>query len=195
MIEIPCILFAGGKSSRMGEDKALLPFGTFSTLTEFQYNRLQKIFKHVYISCKSKTKFNFNANFIEDIDSTHTFAPTLGFISSFQYLKCDTFFALSVDTPFITYEIINTLVSKDKQEHDATVAILNNQIQAMCGIYHLSLEKKFLNMLHTNNHKLSFLLKNSNTLYVNFQDSNPFLNLNNKDEYLQALALVNSTLL
>ncbi|MFY4863348.1 NTP transferase domain-containing protein, partial [Aliarcobacter butzleri] len=25
--EIPCVILSGGKSSRMGEDKSLLPFG------------------------------------------------------------------------------------------------------------------------------------------------------------------------
>jgi molybdopterin-guanine dinucleotide biosynthesis protein A len=44
-----CVIFAGGKSSRMGEDKSLLPFGTFSSLAEYQYNRLSNIFDIVYI--------------------------------------------------------------------------------------------------------------------------------------------------
>ncbi len=30
--DIPLVIFAGGKSSRMGKDKALLPFGGYSTL-------------------------------------------------------------------------------------------------------------------------------------------------------------------
>ncbi|MDQ1268445.1 MAG: molybdenum cofactor guanylyltransferase, partial [Campylobacterota bacterium] len=70
MFDIPCVIFAGGKSSRMGKDKSLLPFGTFDTLTEFQLNRLGKIFKNVYISCKEKSKFNFEAEFIEDIKTS-----------------------------------------------------------------------------------------------------------------------------
>jgi len=36
------IIFAGGKSSRMGRDKALLPFGGYDTLTEYQYRRLSQ---------------------------------------------------------------------------------------------------------------------------------------------------------
>jgi len=59
VIDIPCVIFAGGKSSRMGEDKSLLPFSSFKTLTEFQLSRLSKIFKNVYISTKEKNKFEF----------------------------------------------------------------------------------------------------------------------------------------
>lgn len=43
LLDIPCVIFAGGKSSRMGEDKALLPFGNFKTLTQYQLTRLQKV--------------------------------------------------------------------------------------------------------------------------------------------------------
>jgi len=62
MFDLPCILFAGGKSSRMGEDKSLLPFGGYSSLAQFQYVRLSKLFTHVSISTKTADKFDFTAN-------------------------------------------------------------------------------------------------------------------------------------
>ena len=54
------VILAGGKSSRMQQDKALLPFGEVNSLAEFQYRRLSKIFSKVYISSKYN-KFDFNA--------------------------------------------------------------------------------------------------------------------------------------
>ncbi|MBC8237427.1 MAG: molybdenum cofactor guanylyltransferase MobA [Helicobacteraceae bacterium] len=190
MIDIPCIIFAGGKSSRMGEDKALLPFGSFSTLTEFQLNKLQKIFKDVYISCKNKNKFDFQAKFIEDIKTENIYAPSIGFLSAFHSLKCEKFFAISVDTPFISRDIIHTLIGQDTIDTEVTVATLYNNPQPMCGVYHISLQEKFLGMLETDNHKLGCLLKNSITNYVNFENENSFLNLNNPDEYALALTLI-----
>ena len=194
MISIPCVIFAGGKSSRMGEDKALLPFGSFSTLTEYQLARLSKIFSNVYISCKDKNKFNFDANFIEDVPSQNTYAPTLGFVSAFKRLKTESFFAISVDSPFIDESIIQTLVDSDTNENgnDATVAKTDRGMQPLCGIYHNSLEKKFQEMQKTDNHKLGFLLKNSRTSYVYFKDEEPFLNLNNPQEYEIALKRINT---
>ncbi|HEY9190437.1 MAG TPA: NTP transferase domain-containing protein, partial [Sulfurovum sp.] len=63
---IPAVIIAGGKSSRMGEDKALLPFGPYRSLAEFQYHRLSSLFETVYISAK-KHKFDFSCRVIEDI--------------------------------------------------------------------------------------------------------------------------------
>lgn len=190
MHSIPCVIFAGGKSSRMGEDKALLPFGKYSTLTEYQLKKLKKIFSHVYISSKSSIQFPFDAQFILDIKSEDVYAPTLGFVSIFQNLEVDSFFAISVDTPFISKEIIQELILQDKPSFDATIARLHSRMQPLCGIYHRCLEAKFQQTLVDGNHKLGYLLKNSNTNYIDFDDEVNFLNLNNKDEYKKALTLV-----
>ncbi|MFT5835593.1 MAG: molybdopterin-guanine dinucleotide biosynthesis protein A [Sulfurimonas sp.] len=190
MFDIPCVIFAGGRSSRMGEDKSLLQFAGFDTLTEFQLSRLKKIFKNVYISCKEKTKFNFEANFIQDANTTQTFAPTAGFVAIFEELKEDSFFALSVDAPFVSEIEIKKIIDADTDILDATIAKTEFGNQPMCGIYHRSLAKEFSNMLQTDNHKLGFLLKSSNTNFVYFDDEKPFLNLNHPHEYEEALKLL-----
>ena len=190
MITIPCVIFAGGKSSRMGEDKSLLPFGSQKTLTQYQFIRLSKIFKNIYISCKDKTKFDFKAPFIEDIKVDSIYAPTVGFVSIFEQLKDERIFILSVDSPFVEKDEIDKILSNDSLDMDATIAKTKFGIQPMCGIYHRSLEPKFLNMLKTDNHKLGFLLKSSNTTFVEFKNDEPFLNLNHPHEYQKALSLL-----
>lgn len=190
MLDIPCVIFAGGKSSRMKEDKSLLPFGTFNTLTEYQLSRLSKIFKNVYISCKEKSKFNFDAEFIEDIKTDSVFAPTAGFISVFEHLKCESFFIISVDSPFVSEDEIKKIVASDKTDADATVAKTPRGTEPMCGIYHISTKEKFSYMLKENSHKMGQLLNSSNTIYVEFEDEKPFLNLNHPHEYKEALTLL-----
>ena len=190
MIDIPCVLFAGGKSSRMGEDKALLPFAGFDTLTEYQYTRLCKIFTTVYISCKDKSNFSFHANFIEDEKNASVFAPTLGFVSVFKTLQLEKFFALSVDTPFISQNEIQKIVDAITPDADAVIAKTQEGMQPLCGIYTRNLEKNFLQMLKENSHKLGQLLKNAQTTSVYFSDSKPFLNMNHPQDYKKALEIL-----
>lgn len=187
MLDIPCVIFAGGRSSRMGEDKALLPFSNHKTLTQYQLYRLQKIFSHVYISCKTKEKFDFEANFIEDIPTDDIYAPSTGFISTFKTLECERFFAISVDTPFINSTIIRKLIDRDSLHVDATIAQTAQGIQPMCGVYHDSLLPKFQNMLLNNNHKLNSLLKSSNVKFIHFNDEKLFFNINYPHEYKEAI--------
>ena len=190
MFQIPCVIFAGGKSSRMGEDKALLPFADQATLAEYQLNQYSKIFQNVYISCKSSRKFAFQANYIEDLDE-ELFAPTAAFVSIFSKLQCERFFAISVDTPFVSSDVIKKIIDQDTPENDATVAQLHDQVQPLCGIYHISLKKKFEDMQKNNIHKLNYLLKDSHVKFVEFTEETSFLNLNNPQEYNDALAIIN----
>lgn len=190
MFDIPCVIFAGGKSSRMGEDKSLLPFSSFDTLTEYQYSRLKKIFKNVYISTKERSKFNFDAAFIEDIKTDGVFAPTAGFVAMLRELKDEKIFVISVDAPFVGLEQIKNILEADSSELDATIAKTDFGIHPMCGVYHRSLQAAFEDMLKNDNHKLGFLLKNSQTKYIYFKDEKPFLNLNHPHEYQEALKLI-----
>ena len=195
MFDIPCVIFAGGKSSRMGEDKSLLPFDGFDTLTHFQLSRLSKLFSKVYISCKTKDKFDFlkeneEASFIEDVKTNSAYAPTAGFVAIFEELNDESFFALSVDAPFVSEKEIKKIIDSDTSDMDATVAKTEFGIQPMCGIYHRSLASEFNDMLKNYNHKLGFLLKNSKTNYIYFDDEKPFLNLNHPHEYKEALTLI-----
>lgn len=187
MMDTPCIIFAGGKSSRMGEDKALLPFGGYPTLAQFQYERLKKIFKELYISCKSAEKFDFEADFIEDADSGDIYAPTTGFVTLFDTLHVKQIFVLSVDTPFVGEAEIKKILQHKDEGYDAVVAKTPQGIHPMCGLYSKNLHADFKDMLKNDEHKLGRLLKKSNTLYVDFSDEHPFLNLNHPHEYKAAL--------
>lgn len=170
----------------MGEDKALLPFGSYDTLAEYQYIRLSKLFSKVYISCKDPSKFSFNAEYVVDDKSITTYAPTLGFISAFASLNAESFFALSVDTPFVGVEEIEKILNADSISSDATIARTDSGIQPLCGIYHRSLEQSFTAMQNENRHRLGYLLKDAKTTFVPFEDAHPFTNLNHPHEYREA---------
>ena len=75
------VVFAGGKSSRMGHDKALLPFGGYDSLSQYQYEKLQKMFNTVYVSAKDD-KFDFSPQLIED--KYEQSSPLVGLISIFE---------------------------------------------------------------------------------------------------------------
>ena len=113
------VIFAGGKSSRMGKDKALLPFGKYSTLAEFQQVKLNTLFDKVYISAK-ENKFDFDCMVIEDNYADNS--PLVGLISVFETLGVEEVFILSVDAPFVNKETIQKLLSHNKSTLDVIVA-------------------------------------------------------------------------
>lgn len=187
MFPLSCVLFAGGKSSRMGEDKSLLPFGGFSSLAEFQYRRLIPLFSRVAISTKTADKFDFEAEFILDPIGVD-YAPTAGFVSAFREVSDERMMVLSVDTPFVESSIFQTLLDADNSELDAVIAKTSEGSHPLCGIYHRSLLGEFERMLREGDHRLGKLLASSKTCYVDFADEAPFANLNHPHEYQEALS-------
>ena len=98
--EIPCVILSGGKSSRMGEDKSLLPFSSSNSLIEFQFNRLKPYFKDIYISSKND-KFDFlkdKSKLILD-KNQDIYSPILALQTILE--KFDKVFIITVDTPFV----------------------------------------------------------------------------------------------
>jgi len=178
------IIFAGGKSSRMGEDKALLPFGGYSTLAEYQYQRLSKIFDMVYISAKSN-KFNFEVDVIEDCYKESS--PLVALVSIFEQLNIDEIFVLSVDAPFIDGDSMERLYTEALDFKDAIVAKSPYGVEPLCAIYKKSILLKAKELLANNNHRLQELLNCVDTQYIEFVDSEIFINLNYPNEYKRAI--------
>ena len=178
------IIFAGGKSSRMGEDKALLPFAHYPTLTEFQYDKLSTLFDKVYISAK-ENKFDFDCIVIQDNYTEDS--PLIGLISVFETLKAEEVFILSVDAPFVNKETIEKLLKHNESKFDVVVAESPSGVQPLCGLYKRSILPLAYTQLEKENHRLGDLLRLANTLFVEFDEDDPFTNLNHPKEYQQAL--------
>jgi molybdopterin-guanine dinucleotide biosynthesis protein A len=176
------IIFAGGKSSRMGEDKALLPFGGYSTLAEYQYRRLSILFDKVYIVAKSN-KFDFEVEVIED--GYETSSPLVGIVSIFESLEVEELFILSVDAPFVDRETIERLYAQHTTT-DVTIASSPHGVEPLCGIYRRSVLPKAKHFLEQNNHRLQALLQSLNTQIIPFDREDIFMNLNHPQEYHEA---------
>lgn len=181
--DTPAVIFAGGKSSRMGQDKALLPFAGYNTLSEFQYRRLSALFERVYISSRT-AKFDFETDII--LDRYEACSPLVGIVSVFETLEVDEVFILSVDAPFVDAEIIKTLMGHPK-EHDAIIAKSTHGIQPLCGRYSHSILPLAQQQLKTHNHRLGDLLKKAHTCFITFENDKPFTNLNHLHEYEEAI--------
>ncbi len=187
------VLFAGGKSSRMGRDKSLLPFGGYDTLCEYQFQRLQKMFGKVYISTKEQ-KFGFVAPLI--FDRYPQSSPLIGLLSVFETISEDACFILSVDAPFVDEAVITKLYEESKDPaHTAADAIIAQSPggrQPLCGIYKRSIIPYAKAFIAKDNHRLNALLQAANSHFVIFEDEAGFENLNHPHEYEAALKTVQS---
>ena len=183
------VILAGGKSSRMGEDKALLPFGAYSTMAEFQYNKLQKIFPNVYISAK-ENKFDFDAKVI--LDRYKESSPMVAIASILEELQED-FFLLSVDMPLLSIEAIEKLVEAYNRENFYEVYLLKspNGLEPTAAIYTTKIAATIEEFLKRESYKLMNFLNTSKIKIVEWESEKDFVNLNYKEEYIYIKELIN----
>lgn len=109
-ITTPCAILAGGKSSRLGQDKTQIHFGGYP-LSQWLVMRFENMCENLYVSAKQRDKFNFHAEFL--IEKSPIYAPLVGMINAFTLLDSKEIIFLSVDTPFISQETLLALDSKD----------------------------------------------------------------------------------
>ena len=175
------VILAGGKSSRMGEDKALMPFGGYSSMTEYQYRRLEKIFKNVYISAK-ENKFDFEANII--LDKYPQSSPMVAIASILEELN-DDFFLISVDMPLLSADAINALIALYNKEPEYDIYVLKspNGDEPTATIYTKKIINQIKEFLEQNIHKLQYLINSVNKVSIKWDNISEFININDKKSY------------
>lgn len=187
MSESILVIMAGGKSSRMKRDKALLPFAGYSSLAEYQYRRFLPFFSKVYLSSKSD-KFDFSAEIIEDCYTESS--PLVALISIFETLEVNEVFVLSVDAPFVSEKIIENLYIQAKDESSVIIAESKHGLEPLCGIYRRTVLDEAKAFLSQRNHRLHTLLNHVKTQKIWIEDSKAFMNLNHPLEYEKAIKLL-----
>ena len=185
-MSLSAVILAGGKSSRMGRDKALLPFGEFSSLSEYQYIRLKPLFDKVYLSAK-ENKFEFEAEIIYDIYKEYN--PLNALISAFKTTKSDAIFMLSVDMPLLEIDSINSLIQayKDNSGNYSSFSMASNLgVEPLATIYTRGLLDIAEDMYKECNYKMKNLIysKENYKLYVKKIETT---NINREKEYKKVL--------
>ena len=163
----------------MKRDKALLPFGGYESMAEYQYRRLEKIFKNVYISTK---KSKFDANLI--IDSSNIYSPMVAIESALSYLKED-FFLISVDVPLLSIEVIEKLREEYLKNSSYDLYILKsiNGLEPMAAIYTKNLLSQIREYIDKDIHRLNYLTIDTKYLSLYWDKVEEFLNINYEKTY------------
>jgi molybdopterin-guanine dinucleotide biosynthesis protein A len=187
-MNLPLVIVAGGRSSRMGSDKSLLPFGSFKTLTQFQLDKHKNNFDSLHVSCKTKDKFDFKTDFIEDTKEFDEFSPLIALYSILKVFDKPVCI-LSVDTPFVGVEVYEKLFTC-KEENDVVIARSPYGSHQLCAIYSPNILPILKKQIEKNDHKIRNLLVMVKTKYVDFDSDEPFTNLNHPNEYKEAKAKV-----
>ncbi|MGN8538232.1 molybdenum cofactor guanylyltransferase MobA [Helicobacter pylori] len=187
---IPCVLLAGGKSSRfiingVQINKALMPFESHSSLLEYQYTRLLKLFKKVIISAKKS--YELNAPYLLEKEND-LFSPLFGIHNAFLTLQTPYIFFIPIDTPLVSFESIKTLCGI--KNFSVIYAKSPTKEHYLISLWHQNIFNALSYALKTQNYRLSDLVKNTSSIAMHFNKEEEFLNLNTLKDYELAVHIL-----
>ena len=184
MAEIDAVILAGGRSRRMGRDKALLPFGGYGSLAEYQYRRLLPLFPRVWISAKNP-KFDFEAPLI--LDREELSSPMMALASILRSVDGAGALLLGVDMPFVPPELLGALAERFDPRVPRIVAARSPKgAEPLCAVYPAELLPRIEERLLRGEHRLRDLLREYDADILPWNDPLAFRNLNRPEDYREA---------
>lgn len=198
--DLTAIILSGGKSSRMGVDKAFLKINGI-TLIERIYSVLSNIFNKTIIISNKPEDYNFLKTDVFN-DIIQNAGPIAGIHSGLINSHTDRNFVISCDMPLITDDIIKYIIEYDS-EKQIKVCKADKHIQPLAGVYNKSVIfeiEKIINesnnlITHNStegkkNYNLKTLIKNCDSEIIEIEEvfgGNFFLNLNTPEDYQNLL--------
>ncbi|MEM1169504.1 MAG: molybdenum cofactor guanylyltransferase [Cyanobacteria bacterium P01_H01_bin.35] len=132
------LILAGGKSSRMGEDKALIPWQNIPMLKRV-YQVANKCTEKVYIITPWPDKYQpILPTECEWLTELKTEGPLVAFTQGLAQINSDWILLLGCDLPLLNSDIIQTWVTQLNQISPEILALVPQKYQRwepLCGFY------------------------------------------------------------
>ncbi len=162
-----------------------MPLKSYSSLLEYQYSRLLKLFKQVIISAKKS--YELNAPYLLERESG-LFSPLFGIHNAFLTLQTPYIFFIAIDTPLVSFESVKTLCGI--QNFSVVYAKSPTKEHYLISLWHQNTLNALNYALKTQNYRLSNLIKNASSTAINFNQEEEFLNLNTLKDYELAVQIL-----
>ncbi len=180
------LILAGGKGSRMGEDKAQLLLHN-KTLENLALTKTNALFTNTILSV-ALLKDNANINQVRDnlIDA----GPLAALVSGLAEIKTNWLFALAVDMPFVRESLIKNLANERapfEKNFQAIIPIANQHEQVLCAFYAKSALSELSFALAKGERSVRRAISSLNVKYIEIAaPEQDFFDLDTPQDLLQA---------
>ncbi len=183
-MNISCAIIAGGKAKRYnGLIKAFIEIDG-KKIIDKNLELLKPIFQDIIIISNNPSAFNEYQDISIYSDYYQEIGPLAGLHSALKHCMNPSLFLMSSDLPYISVEIINSLINKYSQSDcDILVPKIGNKLEPLFGIYNSNIIEKLEAFIEK---RESFAMRdffdNVNTNFLQLDNNKPnnlaFKNIN-----------------
>jgi molybdenum cofactor guanylyltransferase len=182
--DITGFILAGGKSRRLGTDKALLTFQG-KPLLKHMIGLIEPLCDKVVISGQNSDYTSFGVEMVPDLYSDS--GPIAGIFSALKYSSSDWNLLVGVDVPFVNKELLLLLISNIRK-YDCIIPMHTSGVEPLIGFYHRRISPVVEELIKAGDYRLTNLLSKLNTRYVDCNDlikkyPRLFMNINRMEDY------------
>lgn len=177
------LVLAGGKSMRMGSDKAFIHYAD-----KPQYKTVFELLKcycnEVYVSVNKHQKVDLP--FITDNSMIKISGPALGIASAFEFKRTN-WLVLAIDYPLVSGNEINHLLKHRNEQANASVYVNESGFfEPGIGIYECSFYPVLIHEINYGSASLQQALVSANAAKIHAQDAGKLLNVNTPEDHFRA---------
>ena len=165
--EVALAVQAGGRSRRMGEDKAFLPFGD-GTLLEWMRGRLAPSFPHVFLVANDAVRFRSLGLPVVN-DALPEAGSAVGIYTAVLASPTERVLCLACDMPFVTPRLLRCL-AEGSAGFDVFVPRHGEYLQPLCAVYGKRTALPAFQALFEAGEHRSTSIADSNTGYLDMDD-------------------------
>ena len=175
------IILSGGKSSRMGSDKALLKLNN-STFIESIIATIQPFVDELIIISDNPEHDKFNIRREEDFIKDA--GPLAGLLTGLYRAKHEHVIALSCDIPMISKKVIETLITQADDAFEVNQIESEGKTMPLIAIYKKSCWYPIYRLLQNGERRLRVAVENFKvkTILLNKEDKSLVTNINTKQQ-------------
>ncbi len=181
--EMSFIILAGGRSSRMGTDKANLDFGGKTFLETIISKAVNLEFNEIIVSGS-----NYNVKKVKFVpDELVNRGPLGGLYSGFKAAKNKNCFVVSVDTPLLKEATISEMIYFHHiEKKPITLLIQKRKIEPLIGIYPSCIYRDILTIISEKSAPVFRLLdKYDYAVFELTESSDETKNINTQEDYVK----------
>jgi len=185
------LVLAGGKSTRMNKDKALLDYHG-KPQQEHAFELLETVCDNVFVSSRDEEQSN-EVGYASISDKFIGLGPYGGILSAFMYEPNVAWLVVAVDLPFLDKATIANLVSSRNSSKLATCFIdpKNEFPEPLITIWEPKAYPQMLNFLSKGYSCPRKVLINSEVEVITERDAHALTNVNTPEELDSALKIIN----
>lgn len=196
---LSAIVLCGGGSTRMGRDKAGLPFGDETMLSRV-IRIVGEVTNEIVVVARDGQEvwspLTTQAYMLRLVrDPVEGLGPLAGIVTGLKAMTSDRAFVTACDMPLLRPALIRRVIDL-ADSHDICVPVLDGHAMTMCGVYQASVVEAAERLLASGERRVKRLLDHVNVKKVDaaaLRDVDPelesFFSCDTPEKYQQALRL------